>query len=66
MRKKENKKSKVYSRYILIILVIIGAAIGWYKYLEAQRYETTDDAQMESDIAPVSSKISGYIAKVFF
>ena len=62
---KNNKKNKNISRIILITVLVIGSVIGFIKYREAQRYETTDDAQLVTDIIPVSARVSGYIAKVY-
>ena len=60
-----NKKNKNISRIILISALVIGSVIGIMKYREAQRYETTDDAQLVTDITPVSARVPGYIAKVY-
>ncbi len=62
---KKNSKSKNISRIILSTVLVVGSVIGFIKYREAQRYETTDDAQLETDITPVSARVSGYIAKVY-
>ncbi|MHB8259657.1 MAG: HlyD family secretion protein [Bacteroidia bacterium] len=66
MAKKEKQKNKIISRIVLIGLLIIGLLIGIAKYREAQHYETTDDAQLGTDISPVSARVSGYMTKVFF
>jgi membrane fusion protein (multidrug efflux system) len=68
MEKAETKKSKNknLSRIVLMTILVIGSVIGFIKYREAQRYETTDDAQLETDITPVSARTQGYIAKVYF
>src|ERR1035437_3237169 len=67
MEKKEKKenKNKNLSRIILVVVLVTGSAIGFIKYREAQHYETTDDAQLVTDITPVSARVSGYIAKVY-
>ncbi len=62
----KHKKNKKISRIVLISLLLIGGVIGFIKYREAQRYETTDDAQLETDISPISARVSGYISKVYF
>src|ERR1035437_1387612 len=63
---KKNTKNKKISRIILIAILVIGSVIGIIKYREAQRYETTDDAQLETDISQVSARVPGFISKVFF
>ncbi len=67
MEKAEKKKSKNknISRIILIAVLVIGSVIGYIKYREAQKYETTDDAQLVTDIVPLSERVPGYIAKVY-
>ncbi len=65
MSEKKNSKSKNISRIILIAAIVIGSVIGVFKYRDAQKYETTDDAQLVTDIIPLSARVSGYIAKVY-
>lgn len=64
--KDQRSGRKIITRIVLIIVLIIAAVFGIMKYQDAQRYETTDDAQLETDISPVSARIPGYIAKVYF
>jgi len=47
----------------LAILLACGAAIGWAFY--AQRYESTDDAQVDGHLNIVSSRVSGTTAAVY-
>lgn len=57
------KKSKIFP-IILILLVVVGAWFGISHYLYAQHHETTDDAQITSNISPVIPRVSGYINEV--
>ncbi|HEY4800716.1 MAG TPA: HlyD family secretion protein [Bacteroidia bacterium] len=66
MTKTENKKRKLITRIVLIVVLALGTAWGVKKYLDAQKFETTDDAQVETDISPVSARISGYISEIRF
>jgi len=66
MEKNADKKKNNTSRIILIVVLSIGVLFGLYKFIQMQRYVTTDDAQLETDISPVSARVSGYIAKVCF
>lgn len=59
-----NKKNKVFP-IILAALVIGGLWFGLTKYFHGQKHEETEDAQIEANISPVISKISGYVKKVF-
>lgn len=66
MEKEKKKKNKLIGRVVLIAVLVIGSVIGFIKYKDAQRYETTDDAQLETDISSVTARVPGYIANVFF
>jgi membrane fusion protein (multidrug efflux system) len=50
---------------VLILLVVFGGWFGITKYIHSQHHEETDDAQIEANISPVISKISGYVTKVY-
>lgn len=65
MEQEKKSSRKLISRIILGVVVLIGS---WYAYVrikEAANFETTDDAQIEGDISAVTSRIPGYIDKVF-
>ncbi|WP_410879375.1 HlyD family secretion protein [Myroides sp. DW712] len=49
----------------LAVLVVFGGGYGSYKYIHALAHETTDDAQIETKITPIVSKIPGYIKKIY-
>jgi membrane fusion protein (multidrug efflux system) len=57
------KKSKVFL-IILILLVVAGAWFGISHYIYAQHHETTDDAQITTNISPVIPRVSGYVADI--
>src|ERR1051325_7591458 len=57
------KKSKTFL-VVLILLIVAGGGFGISKYMSARHHETTDDAQVESNINPVIPKISGYVTEV--
>ena len=59
----QKKRSKSFI-IILILLVFGGGWFGLTKYIHGQHHEETDDAQVEANISPVISKISGYVLKV--
>lgn len=61
----EPKKKKSLVFPIILAAVVIGGGIyGYRAYTYGQYHEETDDAQIASNMAPVISKISGYVAQV--
>ena len=46
---------------IAVIVVIVGGILAW-RYFSS--YESTDDAEVDGHLMPVSARISGYVSKV--
>src|SRR3954462_3868060 len=62
---KQPPKKKSPVRYIIIAAVLIAAGIyGWTKISYAMSHETTDDAQVETQISPVLPRVSGYVKMI--
>ncbi|WP_312079042.1 HlyD family secretion protein [Chryseobacterium sp.] len=59
----KKKKSLVFP-IILAVVVVVGGIYGYRTYSYGQTHEETDDAQITSNVAPVISKISGYVTEV--
>lgn len=59
----KKKKSTVFP-IILAAVLLIGGFFGYRTYSFGQTHEVTDDAQIASNMSPVISKISGYVAEV--
>ncbi len=57
------KKSPIFF-IILAVMIVLGAYFGISGYIHGQRHEETDDAQVEANLSPVISKISGYVSEV--
>lgn len=59
-----SRGSKARMRWLiaLIALVAAGASVLLYRYFAA--WESTDDAQIDGYIYPVSSRVSGYVTRV--
>lgn len=57
------KRSPIFF-IILAVMVILGLYLGITRYIHGQKHEETDDAQIEANLSPVISKISGYISEV--
>lgn len=61
-QEQQTKKKKSPIRLIVIIAVLIaGVSIGYSKISFAITHETTDNAQVETQIAPVIARVSGYL-----
>ena len=44
-----------------ILILLVGGFFAW-RYFSS--YESTDDAQVDGHLMPVSARISGYVSKV--
>ena len=60
----ETKKRSPVFLIILILLVGSGTWFGLQKYFHGKHHEETDDAQVEANVSPVISRISGYVLTV--
>ena len=58
------KKKNLIFPIILAAVLLIGGFYGYRTYTFGQTHEVTDDAQLASNMSPVISKISGYVAEV--
>lgn len=58
------KKKSLLFPLIFAAIVLGGGAYGYSVYQHAQYHEETDDAQVATNMAPVVSKISGYVQEV--
>lgn len=55
------KKRKRFVIVAIVVVVLVGSIFLW-RYLSS--YESTDDAQADVHLYPVSARISGYVVKV--
>jgi len=56
------KRAQVLAIYVVVALIVIVAGILLYRYFAS--YESTDDAQIDGYIYPVSSRVPGYVVRV--
>ena len=61
---KTNKKKSQLRFIILGIVLIIGGIVGYNKISFAISHETTDNAQIETQIIPVLPRVSGYVKSI--
>jgi len=64
MSTKPKKSKKIIFPIILTIVLIGGGIFGYQKYNYAQHHESTDDAQLEGNINPISPRVSGFVVKL--
>ncbi|GAB4038719.1 HlyD family secretion protein [Spirosoma gilvum] len=51
-------------RIIIGVVLLVGGYFGYQAYRHAQQYETTDNAQIEGNSAPVLARVAGYVTSV--
>jgi membrane fusion protein, multidrug efflux system len=56
--------SRPGARIILIVAVVVLLIGGFFAYEYFQTYESTDDAEVDGHLMPLSARISGYVNKV--
>lgn len=61
----QGKKKKVLP-LILALIVIAGSVYGINRYIYSRHHEDTDDAQIDSDISPVTARVGGYVETIRF
>ena len=64
-RKRGFFEARPHARLILIIAVIAIAIAGFFLYRYFSSYESTDDAQIDGHLMPISARISGYVTNVY-
>src|SRR5579871_6616519 len=63
-RKRGFFEARPHARMILIVAVIVVAIAGVFLYRYFSSYESTDDAQIDGHLMPLSARISGYVSSV--
>lgn len=60
-------KKPLNKKFIVALgaIVLFGGGYGIYKYVHSLAHESTDDAQIETKITPIVSKIPGYIKTIY-
>src|ERR1700691_2414953 len=59
-RFKSNPRARFYVIGIVLVL-IVGGIFAWRYF---QSYESTDDAEVDGHLMPLSARVSGYVTKV--
>jgi membrane fusion protein (multidrug efflux system) len=58
--------TKVLIRVGGVIILLAALFFGYSEFRYLQRYETTDDAQIDGDVDPVTPKVGGYVKEIRF
>jgi len=66
METTEKKRGKGKRLIIIGSILGIAAMVGGIYYAKSLGYETTDNAQLDADILPVRTSISGYVKEIRF
>lgn len=56
--------SRPHAKIIAIVVVLVLLVGGFFAYEYFQTYESTDDAQVDGHLMPLSARISGYVISV--
>src|SRR5579875_3786298 len=51
-------------RIVVVIILVTAAAAGYLYWKDSQRFETTDDAQVDGQIYTISSRVTGHVLEV--
>lgn len=62
-REKATKKRSLVRGMVLGVLIVVAVA-GFFAWRYLNRYEATDDAQVDGHVNNVSARVSGYVLKV--
>lgn len=63
---KDGKKRKRITTIILGLILLAGVVFGLREYFKFKNIESTDDAQLSSNIDPVLARISDYVTAINF
>jgi membrane fusion protein (multidrug efflux system) len=58
---RSNKSRNILILVVIVVVVLVGGLFLWW---HLGSYESTDDAQVDAHLYPVSSRVSGYVTKV--
>lgn len=65
MENQENKKKGGKMKFVFIGLIAV-VIIGFVVFFTGAKNESTDNAQLDADIIPIRTSVSGYVKKVYF
>src|SRR5665213_2457555 len=57
-------QARPQARIYLVIAIVLVLVVGFLAWRYFASYESTDDAQVDGHLIPISARISGYVEKV--
>ncbi len=60
----QSRSKNKYFPIVLGFIIVVGVIFGFIKYIHGQHHVETDDAQLEGNISPIVSRVSGYVRQV--
>ena len=61
----EGKKTRLKKRFLVPAIIIVLSIVGYGWFLNASRYESTEDAYVETHTVSVAPKVSGQVIKMY-
>lgn len=63
--KSEKKNKLIKKRFLLPVIIIIVAIAGYFMLLNASKYESTEDAYVETHTVQLAPKVSGQVVEMY-
>lgn len=65
MADEENKKLVVKKRFLIPAIVVFAAIVGYFVIINAAKYESTEDAYVETHTIQIAPKVDGQVIEMF-
>lgn len=65
MGNEESNQPKIKKRVLIPTLIIIATIIGYFMVLDASKYESTEDAYVETHTVQIAPKVSGQVVEMY-
>lgn len=64
LERSNEEKSRFKKRVLIPVIAVIAAIIGYFWFIEAVKYESTDDAYVETHTVQIAPKVSGQVIEM--
>ncbi len=64
-KSEEKNETNPKKRWLMIVLGVIALIIAGVYYINSLRYESTDDAYVESDLIQIAARVSGQVEEIY-